>query len=180
VRLELEHRQNLLAGKLVELTFPERPALRQDGVYAIQNERGTNQGQLRVLVIRKVVTGWVAVTRLEADPVRLLAKGGGYTDFPGRAMDPQEPEAVDEDTQTQITKEARIRDTKRKADTQQTALDEEAQRLRSERNSLEARLSIARKVAEVRGVDISPSTRVIERQLARIERQLQMYEKDVA
>lgn len=40
------------------------------------------------------------------DSVRLLAKTGGYTDRPSKAMDPSEPEAVAAEDQRRITEEA--------------------------------------------------------------------------
>lgn len=40
------------------------------------------------------------------DEIRLLGKTGGYTDRPSRAMDRDEPEAVDRATQKHITAEA--------------------------------------------------------------------------
>lgn len=40
------------------------------------------------------------------EEVRLLAKRGGYTDKPWRAMDPSEPEAVSKEEQERITLDA--------------------------------------------------------------------------
>lgn len=44
---------------------------------------------------------------MATDEVRLLAKGGGYTDNPARALDVrEEPEAVDREAQRRITAQA--------------------------------------------------------------------------
>ena len=184
MKLPLKQRRSLFAGQVVELALDEHSKLRQDGVYAIHNENGTNQGQFRVLVVRKNT----ALIRLEADPVRLLSRTGGgssdhdtsaYTDFPGRALG-EEPEAVDEFTQKRLTEEARERDMRRKRDQEQEALDREATELRRERNSLEARLGIARKVAEIKDIDIGWAERKITKDIEKIERRLDLDARDSA
>src|SRR5690349_16929882 len=98
MRLPAETRKKLLAGELVELPFPKhsRCPLRIDGVYALHGERST-LAHFRVLLVRRNQGVPVAIVRLEGDPVRLLAKGGGYTDYEGRAMSREEPEAIQED-----------------------------------------------------------------------------------
>jgi DNA-directed RNA polymerase subunit N (RpoN/RPB10) len=99
VKLPQKQRQALLAGELVEHKFPghSRSPLRVDGVYALHGDGGGVLAQVRVLLTRRIDGVPVAVLRLEGDPVRLLAKGGGYTDYEGRAMSREEPEAVLED-----------------------------------------------------------------------------------
>ena len=165
MKLDKNTRHRLFAGQTVELPLSKLGNVRQDGVYAIHTQKGTRQGQLRVLLLR----GERAVVRYEGDPVRLLARDGDYTDFEGRAL-PREPEAVDEETQNEFSKAAEKRAAKR---------DKEA-KLERERLSLEARIGLARKVAEVRQIDVSPKIRVIENQLRAIERQLDGFERDAA
>lgn len=94
-KLTEEQGKRLFAGEVVE--FRGELVLRQDGVYALQSAKGRRVASVRVLVTRRSEGVPVAVIRLEGDPVRLLAKGGGYTEYSGRAMDSEEPEAIAED-----------------------------------------------------------------------------------
>lgn len=96
MRVSKKNRARLVSGEIVELTFRERPALRTDQTYSLQTEKGTRVGTFRVVKIRRIEDKWIVPIRLEGDEVRLLAKGGGYTDFAGRAMDAVEAEAVRE------------------------------------------------------------------------------------
>ena len=91
--------------------------------------------------------------------------------YPGDRTEPgnlwQEPERVGVDAENEYAKTAEgpseeLRKWRRT----------EHPELRSEKNSLEARLGIARKVAEIRQVDISPHVRTIEKRLQTIERLL--------
>jgi hypothetical protein len=109
---------------------------------------------------------WAIRFEVEAEMPMYLASGvigpphGDYTTSPRRAAD--DAEVVDEATASKYAGQARL------GAEQQAAINQ----ARRERHELEQRLSRAREEAELRGVDISSPLRVIERQLAAIERRV--------
>lgn len=192
MRLDRETRNRLFAG--------ESPRI--GGAGACPVERGytfmlSSQVQVKVMQVRRAKSGWWLIYEVtdHRDPPRLLrrtpgiprgdfdavrqsfdeygypaaptpeaireaARESAYTTIPGPLADAGE--AVDELTQRRLTAEAH-RDKIQGATLAQ---------LRRERHELEQRLERARLEADRRGVDISSSLRVIERQLLKIEQRV--------
>lgn len=107
--LEKETRRRLHRARgAVGFHWPAGPVEPRRGqTYALETERSTTEGRILVLTVDVVKDGWVVTARLAQDPVRYLARGGGYTDYEPRAMmngrGEPEAEAVDEPTQERIT-----------------------------------------------------------------------------
>ena len=107
------------------------------------------------------------------DEIRLLGRGGGYTDNPARAIDPrEEPEAVDRETQRRITLEAA------ESWPQLTALHEG---VRADA-PLDRRLARCRRQAKHLGVDVHQPLRLARRAIeggrsyAHVERRIEAIE----
>ena len=107
------------AGKAVEIVWPEDgPEPKVGRRYSVQTEaQKPGEAQLLVVSRTELSAGWKATVKLDADPVRLLGKTGGYVSSPRGAMahtyrtdegDVQvEPEAVDERYQRLLSEEGR-------------------------------------------------------------------------
>lgn len=114
-------------SKPVEITWPkDAPEPKVGHKYTIQTSAG-KPGEARFIVdsFRELANGRIVATvHVDADPIRLLGKSGGYTSAPQGAIgtrvapDPEgftgprfrpevEPEAVDEETQRRFSTEAR-------------------------------------------------------------------------
>ena len=159
MKLDKNTRHRLFAGQTVELPLSKLGNVRQDGLYAIHTEKGKPQGQFRVLVIRK----GAAFIRFDGDPVRLLAKEGGYTDFEGRALR-EEPEAVDEVTQKRLTKEAHERQAPG-AQGGAVADKQDTTRVR--------KLQDLQRKARASNLDMTPLHEVLDRELERLQAQIE-------
>lgn len=116
------------------------------------------------MFVGRVVSALQKAAQRDAMLPRLLHRDSsrGYTENPHLAV-LHEPEAVSAEEQAKITDVVR----------QRNRAELEAEKARREKHSLEQRLSIARKVAEVRGIDIQMKERALERQIVGLERFLE-------
>ena len=134
-----------------------------------------------IVVLRRRKEGTWAYT-IRDDRPRLLGKATGETRISSRAIgsgtntqpgnlwtEPERIEKAPEDDYATAA-EAPSKEQRRRRRINPQGLT--AAELQASRRSLEARLGLARKVAEIRQVDISPDLRGIEKRLERIERQL--------
>lgn len=152
-----ETRAKLYAREEVELRV-EPGDLRTDAVYAIQTAAGRPaQAHFRVLKVRRDGEQDVARVQLDDDPVRLLAKVGGYTDNRKRAMDADEAEAVREGVQRELTAKARSRFEEQQRDDRDADLRKQQER------------SFMRQLRETMQ-GLRPEARAV--MLARLEREL--------
>lgn len=108
--LDAEHLGRLHAGETI--TVEQRSLLAVDRSYPVHGENGRVSCRAKVLSAELLTTGlWVhylVVDRTRPDTIRLLARRSqhGYTANHYQAMS-DEPEAVDEQAQEQITKQGR-------------------------------------------------------------------------
>lgn len=91
----------------IKIPWPEEPQVGRKHV--IQSSRKAGNTRLVILARERSAEKWLATVRLEGDPVRMLDKSGGYTDFDGRAMSRDEPEAVSAEVQNQFSVKARLK-----------------------------------------------------------------------
>lgn len=123
---------------------------------------------VKVREVQPIENGYVhlfAITWMPEEP-RLLHRRSerGYTSQPALAM-PHSEEAVPKDWQEAFSKEANDRDSIRRAGNLQ-------ERLKAEREQLDARLQSLNSLATTNGVDVRSDVRVIERRLDAIDAKL--------
>lgn len=95
-------RRELYAGRAVAVPWKAHRPPRNGAHYALQNDRGVTIGRVQVVALELPLVRVTLVT----DPVRLLARTGGYTSNDGQALADGyevEPEAVSEEAQAEIT-----------------------------------------------------------------------------
>ena len=109
---------------------------------------------------------WALQFDVHRDPVRLLHRDSthGYTENPHNAMG-DEPEAVDVQTQEQISKDAREQGKLRNLGADQALLQE--------LTGLEQQLATLTRLAQQRGIDIRDDLHVAKRQRAALERRIE-------
>lgn len=163
-------------GDPVEIAWPfDGGEPKAECRYTVQSSHRAGERAVRVLSVRRLGDGaYVAMVKLDDDPIRLLRKTNGYGESVEGALpvDPDhpafEPEGVSEEDQREITREADER-------FRQGRLGFLASR---ERLGLGDRLDDVLEEARRQGLNISPKVRVIERQIQAMERQL--YERSRA
>lgn len=134
-----------LQYELLDRRDPRRILRRTPGIYSVTSDDFDDHGDPKPL---------------DADELGRASELSSYTGGGSSLADAGE--AVDAKTQERFTQQA----------TERLALDHMLAEMRRERYELEKRLERARADAELRGVDISSPLRVIERQLAKIERRV--------
>lgn len=155
--------------------LPPAPALTDPDAFEGQEiicERDTaGYPMVWIVVLRRAKDGTWAYRIVDCREA-YMRKVGGLTSTPAHALATRGPDGF-EDPVVPPDYQAKLDDAAEKPSKrmrQQRRYDSEA--LTAERRTLENRLGLARKVAEVRKVDISTHERVIEDRLRRIEKQL--------